>query len=119
MSSSSNVPLLPDGEKFDGTKLLAFKTTLFALAKARGVLAYLDGTMVDPSPTPLPDGTTPTPETTTLPPDPTPIYSMTPSPAEYKHRDAFTYAMVVLNSKNPVGLGIKLDGSAYDAMKSI
>ncbi|KAJ7619055.1 hypothetical protein B0H17DRAFT_913527, partial [Mycena rosella] len=119
-SNSPSVPLLPDGEKFDGTRFLGFKTTIYALAKARGVASYLDGTLPDPSPPPAGAGApVPTAMTVVLPPDPTPIYSMSPSPEEWKHHDAFAYALIVLNSKNPIGLGLKLDGSAHDAMKSL
>ncbi|KAJ7692937.1 hypothetical protein B0H17DRAFT_933580, partial [Mycena rosella] len=98
-SNPPSVPLLPDGEKFDGTRFPGWQTQIYALAKACGVAAYLDGTLPEP---PTPAGNTP--QTTSLPPDPT------PSREEWTYRDAQAYALVVLNVKNPVGLGMKLDG---------
>ncbi|KAJ7774165.1 hypothetical protein DFH07DRAFT_733114, partial [Mycena maculata] len=117
-SNSTGVPLLPDGEKFDGTGYSGFKTKILALAKARGLGGYLDGTISCPPapPAPIP-GTTP--QTAPLPPDATSIYSLTPSLEEWKHRDAIATALLVLNVKNPVGLGLKVDGSAGEAMKSL
>ncbi|KAJ7891435.1 hypothetical protein B0H13DRAFT_1625962 [Mycena leptocephala] len=114
-SNSTGVPLLADGEKFDGTGYGGFRPKLLALAKARGLGGYYDGTILCP-PAPAP-GTTP--QTTTLPPDPTSIYYLTPSHEEWKHRYAIATALLVLNVKNPVGLGLKMDGSAREAWKSL
>ncbi|KAJ7815607.1 hypothetical protein B0H13DRAFT_1663956 [Mycena leptocephala] len=115
-SNSTGVPLLPNGEKFDGTGFTGWKTKLIALAKARGQVAYLDGTVPRP-PAAAPMGTTPL--TVGLPPEPTPVYSMRPSREEWDYRDAATSALVVLDIKNPVGLGLKLDSTAHEAMKSL
>ncbi|KAJ6531292.1 hypothetical protein B0H19DRAFT_967217, partial [Mycena capillaripes] len=114
-SNSTGVPLLPDGEKFDGTGYSGFKTRITALAKARGLGGYLDGTIQRPSP-PTAGATA---QTIALPPDPTSIYSLTPSLEEWMHRDAIATALLVLNVKNPVGLGLKVDGTAAEAMKSL
>ncbi|KAJ7129924.1 hypothetical protein C8R46DRAFT_869276, partial [Mycena filopes] len=135
MSNNPNVPLLPDAEKFDGSGYIGWQTKINALAKARGVAAYLDGTCIKPydpsepaedttgdtSTTPSTPGATtiPAPENVSLPPEPTPIYSKHPSLDEWLSRDSLAFAMVVLNIKNPVGLGVKLDGSARDAVVSL
>ncbi|KAJ7601832.1 hypothetical protein B0H17DRAFT_969460, partial [Mycena rosella] len=116
-SSSTGVPLLPDGEKFDGTGYSGWKTKAFVLARARGLGGYIDGTIQKPLISiPAPGATA---QTTALPPDPTSVYSLTPSLDEWIHRDAFAMALIVLNVKNPVGLGLKLDGSAFEAMASL
>ncbi|KAJ7667301.1 hypothetical protein B0H17DRAFT_990307, partial [Mycena rosella] len=116
-SNSTGVPLLPDGEKFDGTGYSGFNTKILVLAKARGLGGYLDGTIQKPlTSISAPGGTA---QTTALPPDPTSVYSLTPSLEEWIHRDAFALALLVLNVKNPVGLGLKLDGSAAEAMQSL
>ncbi|KAJ7762923.1 hypothetical protein B0H16DRAFT_1805666, partial [Mycena metata] len=114
-SNSTGVPLLPDGEKFDGTGYSGYKTKIKALAKARGLGGYLDGTITCP---PAPAAGT-NAQTTSLPPDPTSIYSLTPSYEEWQHRDAIATALLVLNVKNPVGLGLKTDGTAAQAMQSL
>jgi hypothetical protein len=114
-SNSTGVPLLPDGEKFDGTGYSGFKTKIMALAKARGLGGYLDGTITRP----VQPATGTTAQTTPLPPDPTSVYLLTPSLEEYLHRDSMGVALLVLNVKNPVGLGLKVDGTAAEAMQSL
>ncbi|KAJ6487499.1 hypothetical protein C8R47DRAFT_979107, partial [Mycena vitilis] len=114
-SNSTGVPLLPDGEKFDGTGYSGYKTKIMALAKARGLGGYLDGAITRPA---APAAGT-TAQATTLPPDPTAMYSPTPSLEEWTHRDAIGLALLVLNVKNPVGLGLKTDGTAAQAMQSL
>ncbi|KAJ7123859.1 hypothetical protein C8R43DRAFT_839457, partial [Mycena crocata] len=116
-SNSAGVPLtLPDAEKFVGTGFTGWRTKIKTMAKARGLGSYLDGTLPEP---PIPSATGTTPQTASLPPDPTPFYSMNPSREEWTFRDSMAYALVVLNVKNPIGLGVKLDGSAHAAMKSL
>ncbi|KAJ7339191.1 hypothetical protein DFH08DRAFT_1014072 [Mycena albidolilacea] len=114
-SNLIGVPLLPDGEKFDGTGYSGYKTKIQALAKAHGLGGYLDGTIQKPSPMTA-GGTA---QSTMLPPEPTSIYSTTPSYDEWVHCDAIATALLVLNIKNPVGLGLKVDGSAHKAMQSL
>ncbi|KAJ6509186.1 hypothetical protein C8R47DRAFT_963942, partial [Mycena vitilis] len=114
-SNSTGVPLLPDGEKFDGPGYSGFETKLMALAKARGLGGYLDGTIKKPAAS----TTGGTAQTATLPPDPTDIYSPTPSLAEFSHRDSMALALLILNVKNPVGLGLKVDGTAAEALQSL
>lgn len=118
--------MLPDGEKFDGTGYSGFRTKILALAKARGLGGYLDGTIISPA-GPQTSATTTQGATQTstaptsipLPPDPTPVYSITLSHEEFTHRDASAVALLVLNVKNPVGLGLKTDGTAAEALKSL
>ncbi|KAJ6571277.1 hypothetical protein B0H19DRAFT_936964 [Mycena capillaripes] len=113
-SNSTGVPLLPDGEKFDGTGYSGWKTRILALAKARGLGGYLDGTIQAPAvPASNPGATA---QTTTLPPDPTLVSSLTPSLEEFTHHDAIASALLVLNIKNPIGLGFKVDGSAAQSI---
>ncbi|KAJ7242207.1 hypothetical protein C8J57DRAFT_1084480, partial [Mycena rebaudengoi] len=115
-SNSTGVPLLPDGEKFDGTGYSGFKTKIVALAKARGLDGYIDGKITCPV---APTIGTGVPQSTSLPPEPTSIYSLAPSYDEWRHRDAIATALLILNVKNPVGLGLKVDGTAAEAMKSL
>jgi hypothetical protein len=81
----------------------------------------LDGTI--PGPTqipqniPLPASPTATTTTTTTPPE-TSWESASPSPAEWKVRDAWALGLLVYNTIDPVGLGINISGTAADAWKS-
>ncbi|KAJ7694972.1 hypothetical protein B0H14DRAFT_3530365 [Mycena olivaceomarginata] len=88
-----------------------------ALAKARGLGGYLDGTIHKPT-APTAPATGATAQTVSLSPDSTSIYSTTPSYEEWIHRDAIVLALIVLNVKNPVGLGLKVDGTAAEALQS-
>ncbi|KAJ7840349.1 hypothetical protein B0H13DRAFT_2366281 [Mycena leptocephala] len=109
---SPGVPSLPDGEKFDGViGFRGWKTKIVTLAKARGMGSYLDGTLSCPPAPAKPAAGNPT--TVLLPPEPTPVYSLTPSKEEWIYRDAQVFALVVLNVKNPEGLGMKLDGTYF------
>ncbi|KAJ7083467.1 hypothetical protein C8R44DRAFT_652188, partial [Mycena epipterygia] len=117
-SNSTGVPLLPDGEKFDGTGYSGFKTKILALAKARGLGGYLDGTITSPT-APAAPAAGANAQTISLPPDPTSIYSLAPSYEEWMHRDAIATALLILNVKNPVGLGLKTDGTAAEALESL
>ncbi|KAF8227671.1 hypothetical protein L208DRAFT_1054461, partial [Tricholoma matsutake] len=85
-----------------------FKNTILAAAKSHGVLLYIDGTL--PQPSNPPTGTTLTPTS----------YwgSKTPTEEEYQC-DAYVQGMIVLNVKNPVGHGIKTDGTALETWKSL
>ena len=115
MTSSSNaIPVLPDGEKFDGSGYSGFKTKFIPLAKARGLYGYLDGTIIKPTSA----ATGPAPLSASLPPE-TSVYSTTPSLDEWTHRDSMALALIVLNIKDPVGLGVKTDGTAAEAWKSL
>jgi hypothetical protein len=59
--------------------------------------------------------------TTPLPPDNTPIFSKTPSLKEWVHRDslATSLLLLVLNVRDPVGVGLKTNGSVCEAWKSL
>ncbi|KAJ7616573.1 hypothetical protein FB45DRAFT_709304, partial [Roridomyces roridus] len=143
MSANSNsLTVLPDGEKFDGTGFTGFETKFIAIADARGLRGYIEGTIPKPNPpaaatapaaptTPTtPTATAPStspglsisqvsPASVSLPPEPTSIYSTSPNSDEWKHRDAMAKAMIVLNVKDPIGLGLKTDGSAAEAWSSL
>jgi hypothetical protein len=54
-----------------------------------------------------------------LPPEPTTVYSRTPSLDEWAYRDGIALSILILNTKDPVGVGLKTDGSAHDAWKSL
>ncbi|EDR06651.1 retrovirus-related pol polyprotein [Laccaria bicolor S238N-H82] len=120
-SANSNPPIFPEAEKFDGTNFGTFETLITIAASSRGVLGYLQGTITNPAPYPNPTtlNYTPTLPNVPLPDDPTPWYSTTPSGAEWAMRDAWARALLLYNTKNAVGLGLKLDGTAAEAWNSL
>jgi hypothetical protein len=118
--TSNSTALLPDEEKFNCTGYSGFKTKILALTKARDLGGYLDGTIINAAPTPTPGASpTPTPLTTTLPAEPTNIYSLAPSPDKWMHHNMMARALLILNFKSPVDLGLKVDGTAWEAMQSL
>ncbi|KAG6858872.1 hypothetical protein C0991_001787, partial [Blastosporella zonata] len=96
-------------DQFTGNNWLKFKTKLTSAARGRGLKGYLDGTLEKPSPNidalQMPASTW--------------WGSLTPTPDEWDQRDAFTLSMIALNVDNPTGRGVKLDGNAAEAWKSL
>ncbi|KAJ6464938.1 hypothetical protein C8R45DRAFT_783774, partial [Mycena sanguinolenta] len=114
-SSLPNVPILPDAEKFDGTKWLTWKPKMTAQSTLRGLYGYYDGSIPCPA-APVAAGTA---ALTALPPDPTPIFSRNPSFEEWAHRDSLATSLLVLNVKDPVGVGLRTNGTAREAWTSL
>ena len=56
---------------------------------------------------------------TPLPPEPTPSTSRTPSEDKWEICNAWMMGLLIYNIKNPVGLGVRMEGSAADAWKSL
>ncbi|KAF8166057.1 hypothetical protein BJ912DRAFT_826150, partial [Pholiota molesta] len=108
---SSTAPfILPTDEQYDGSNWYQFKERIRAVAEQRGTLDYLDGSIECPSP---PDPTKPAVAATTYWGDSNPSYN------EWRQRNNWTKGLITLNVKNAVGLGIKTDGTAAEAYKSI
>ncbi|KZP02894.1 hypothetical protein FIBSPDRAFT_769796, partial [Athelia psychrophila] len=121
---SSNIPsswTLPEKDVFNGKRFPRFNLLLSIATKARGVNGYIDGSISQPATiTAATSGTAPSaPLSVTLPPDPTLWISTTPSYEEWVVRDAYTLSMIVNNVTDMVGLGVKTDGSAHEAYKSL
>jgi hypothetical protein len=133
--SGLSPPLLPDDEKFDGTNYLEWRDTILMACRLRGARGYLTGTISQPeSPGSSPSTTSPTPTTpaadaaaaaaaaattTTTTMTETPWTSTTPTWEEWDTRDAWCHIAIRQNVKNPTGLGLKTDGSAAEAWKSL
>ncbi|KAF8961573.1 hypothetical protein BDZ97DRAFT_1664032, partial [Flammula alnicola] len=111
-------------DKFDGTNYLEWSETILMACRLRGARGYR--TITSPR-APIPTQTTtqsPTvPVTTATPtqtaPSETPWTSPTPSWEEWDARDAWCHIAIRQNVKNAVGLGVKTDGTAAEAWKSI
>jgi hypothetical protein len=121
-STMLGIPMLPEAEKFDGTGWPAWKTKISAHIKVCRLGGYIDWTIPNPSPTPI-DGAKATsahithapPANTALPPKPTVVYSQNLSSDEWSYHDGIATSILILNVKDPVGVGLKTDGSAYKA----
>ncbi|KAG5719221.1 hypothetical protein E4T56_gene13428 [Termitomyces sp. T112] len=109
-TNSSNPPNFPEDTHFDGTNYITFRNRVMIAARARGARGYLDGTIKKPETRP---DTKPTDEKHTE------WSSRFPSEEEWEERDAWTLGLIIYNTKNPVGLGIRMDGMAADTWKAL
>ena len=122
MSSGGAPPIFTDDDKFNGTNWVAWNRHINIAAQLKGVIGYLDGSIVQPNkPTPKSQSSPTTPIATTT----TPITavetnweSLTPTENEWRTRNAWTMALLIYNMKNPIGLGIYMNRSATEAWKS-
>ncbi|KAF7778932.1 hypothetical protein Agabi119p4_3277 [Agaricus bisporus var. burnettii] len=125
-TGGSAPPIFADTAKFNGTNWVSWNGMIHIAAELRGVFGYLDGTIPNPATTtitppatiPLPTLPTQTTTTATSPTTETPWESTTPSPAEWKVRNAWAKGLLIYNTTDPVGLGISIGGTAADAWKS-
>lgn len=142
-TGGSAPPIFADDDKFDGANWVAWSNLIRIATDFRGASGYLDGsitkpvtatitalptatTAITPAPPPLPAATTspssakPTPQPITipLPPEETSWDSTKPSEAEWKIRNAWAKGLLIFNTKNPIGLGINIGGTAAEAWKS-
>lgn len=118
---SSGIPSawsLQEKDVFDGKRFPRFSLLLNIAAKARIVSGYLDGTTMQPVKPTQPPSTGPL-ATALVPPNPTPWFSTSPLHPEWVVRDAYALSMIVNNVTNTVGLGVKTDGTAHEAYKTL
>ena len=109
--------IFTDSKKFDRTNWPTWSDNIRTVAKLKGSIGYLDGTIKDPTP----NTTTTTTTTQTISASPlleTPWNSPNPSPDEWISQDAWTKALLTFNTKNPIGLGINTKGTAAEAWES-
>ena len=110
-TNSLNPPNFPEEVHLDGTNYNTFKTRVMIAARARGARGYLDRTITKPIP---PTGDQKIPENKG-----TEWSSKTPSLEEWEERDAWALGLIIYNAKNPVGLGIEMDGMVAEAWTSL
>ncbi|KAJ7867736.1 hypothetical protein B0H14DRAFT_3441654 [Mycena olivaceomarginata] len=118
LSTAPGVPMLPEADKFDEMGWAAWKTKISAHIKAHGLGGYINGTI----PNPRPDAenlAANVADLIALPPESRVVYLRTPSSDEWDYCDGITTSILVLNVKDPIGVGLKTNGSAYDAWKSL
>jgi hypothetical protein len=116
MSSQPGNFVLSTEDKFDGSNWAEWKETIMSAAKSRGVMGYLEGTIQRPATPPISSDPTLIP----LPTTPTVFWgSKIPTQDEWEQRNAYAQGLIALNVKNPIGHGIKLDGTAAESWKSL
>ena len=117
-TNSSNPPTFPEEVHFDGTNYLTFKSRVLIAARARGAQGYLDGSIIKPKVT-VDEDNKDRKEDPKAEYKPTKWSSKNPSLEEWEERDAWTLGLITYNTKNPVGLGIHMDGTAAEAWKAL
>ena len=105
----SNPPNFPEEAHFDGTNHATFKNHVMIAARAQGARSYLDSMITKPEST----------QDTKDEAKPSKWSSKYPSLEEWEERDAWALGLIIYNTKNPVGLGIKMDESAAEAWKAL
>ncbi|KAG6864371.1 hypothetical protein C0993_008961 [Termitomyces sp. T159_Od127] len=126
-SNPNGPPTFPDKLQFNGANFLHFKNRVLIAAHVHGAKGYLEGTIPcsDP-PTNSEADKKPLRKATKSPVEPvntreqaiattTPWTSHNSTEEEWDLRNAWTLGLIVYNCKNPVGLGIKMYGTAAEA----
>ena len=115
MSQPANF-VLPMEEKFNGSNWAEWKELITSVAKSRGVMGYLEGTI----PRPLSPSPSANPSAIPIPTTPTVYWGLKkPSQDEWEQHNTYTQGLIALNVKNPVGHGVNLIGTAADSWKSL
>jgi len=110
MSSCEPVQFtLLSNEKFNGMNWTKFEKPILAAVKSCSMLPYIDGTLQQPAN----PGASSTPTPTTY------WGSKTPTQEEWDQRDAYVQGLIILNVKNPVGHGVRTDGTGLEMWKSL
>jgi len=111
MTSGGAPSIFTDDNKFDGTNWVAWNRHINIVVQLKGATGYLDGSMLQPTKL---TSTITVPNITTE----TNWESLTPIENEWKTRNIWTMALLIYNTKNPIGLGIYMEESAAEAWKS-
>jgi len=111
MTSGEAPPIFTDNDKFDSTNWVAWNRHINIVVQLKGATGYLDGSILQPT---KPTSTTTAPNITIK----TNWESLTPTENKWKTRNAWTIVLLIYNTKNPIGLGIYMEGSAAEAWKS-
>ncbi|KAG6871147.1 hypothetical protein C0995_007768 [Termitomyces sp. Mi166 len=113
MTSTAANPLkFLDKVHFDGTNYTTFKNHVLITVRARGARGYLDR-MIQKSENNA--------ETDTKKGEvkATEWSSRTPSIEEWEERDVWALGLIIYNTKNPIRLGIKMDGTVAEAWNTL
>src|ERR1700678_2182135 len=107
MSGTTSLTILSDDQKFNGLNLLQWNTNMAQLLGAKGLLEYVDGSVLKPTETPAPATPESTPAKDVALAVPTPIYLSTLSLDKWINRNRLARGHIILNCTNITGLGIR------------
>ena len=100
------LPMFNDTDKFDGTNWLTWSNNILSITSLKGITGYLDSMTTKPA------------ITTSMPTTKTSWNSLNPSGDKWDTRNAWTKILITFNTKNPVRLGININGTAAEAWKT-
>ncbi|KAJ7194653.1 hypothetical protein GGX14DRAFT_377815, partial [Mycena pura] len=105
------LPTLLAADKLQANKanFPTFKVLIEEHAASKGLSGYLYGTITKPSVV----------TSTINPVTPTPIYSTVPAPEEWDYRNGVMKSLIITSIVDPIGLGIKRDGTAKECWDSV
>ena len=118
-TTSNNPPIFTEENKFDGTNWIGWSNTITIATHLHGAHGYLEGTINKPTTVNINTIAQPNVQDTLLPPEPTPWTSRTPSKDEWEICDAWMMGLLIYNIKNPVSLGVQMEGTATEVWKSL
>jgi len=119
MSYGSAPLFFVDEDKFDSTNWIAWSRNINIAVQLKGTTGYLDEIIKNPSISKLPALPPLSPKAlTSITTTKMNWESLTPILNEWNVQNAWVIALLIYNTKNPVGLGINMDGSAANAWKS-
>jgi len=115
LSGTSMPPMFNNTDKFDSSNWPTWSNNILSISTLKGVIGYLDGTVKDPR---LTTSTTTIPHQPHIAQPKTLWNSPNPTGDEWEIRNAWTKILLTFNTKNPVGLGIDINGTAANAWKT-
>ncbi|KAJ7678100.1 hypothetical protein DFH06DRAFT_975613, partial [Mycena polygramma] len=106
-----NLPTFLATEKLQPNKAnyATFKVLIEEHGASKGLTGYLNGDIPEPA---LITGLSDIPA-------PTPVYSKNPSREEWNYRNGVMKSMIVTAIADPIGLGVKRDGTAKECWDSV
>ncbi|KAJ7194813.1 hypothetical protein GGX14DRAFT_377653, partial [Mycena pura] len=106
-----NLPTLLATEKLQPNKAnyATFKVLIEEHAASKGLTGYLDGTITKPA---LVTGASGIPAAT-------PVFSTAPSHEEWTYRNGVMKSLIVTAIVDPIGLGVKCEGTAKECWDSV
>ena len=117
-TTSNNPPIFINESKFNETNWIGWSNTIMIAACLCGACEYLEGAADKPMTVNI-YTTQANVQDILLPPELTPWTSRTPSKDEWEICNAWTMGLLTHNIKNPVGLGVQIEGTAAKAWKSL
>ena len=112
MTGIPSLTILSEEQKFNGENLLRWNTNIQQLLGLKGLLGYIDGSIVKPTQIESSASEKDAPTST-------PIYSSTPTIDEWVFQDHLARGHITLNCTDVASLGVTTSGTVEDAWTSI